>query len=209
MILVSSVRPMECGGEYARNQLAAWRSWQGVASAVVYFNDPQPELQSSITRYIPSEAYPRILDLVEFCAEQSDWGAILNADIWLSDRLRILEKSLKARKASCASSWRHQFDPAVGVNPCERVDNGLDFFAASPEFWRVVYDKVPETLRLGAQRWDSWMLAFFGMYGVKGFYDLTPSKCVRHPLHGSRCYGDAGPEIHFHGWPVMSGASLS
>jgi hypothetical protein len=211
VIFVSSARvTSDPSDEYFKNQSLATKSWRMVASAIVYFGPSQEYLESPITRFLPSEPFPKILDLVEFCAEQSDWSAILNSDIVLTSRLLTLEKSLKARKASCASSWRHQFDPAVGIDPCERVDNGLDFFAASPEFWKVVYQDCPETLRLGAQRWDSWMLAYFGMKGIAGFYDLTPSKCVRHPLHFGRIYGDAGPDVDFMGgWPTMSGAALS
>jgi hypothetical protein len=209
MIAVSSCRPMGQSAEYDANQKRAWESWQRVFVAVAYFNDPQPELSSDITRFVPSEPYPLVIDLVQFCAEQSDWCAILNADIVLTDRLRPIEQKLKARKASCASSWRHEFDPARGIEPRSRVDNGLDFFAASPEFWAQVYHDVPETLRLGAQRWDSWMLAYFGQKGVAGFYDLTPSRCVCHPKHDGRAYGPAGPDVHFHGWPVMSPSALS
>jgi len=209
MIFCSSHRPFAGNEEYRGNQLRAWKSWNQVASAIVFFGEPEPEMRNSITRFLPSEPYPKILDLVEFCAEQNDWSVILNADIVTTSRLLTLEKSLKARKASCASSWRHQFDPAIGIDPCERVDNGLDFFAASPEFWKVVYNECPEELRLGAQQWDSWMLAFFGVRGVAGFYDLTPSKCVRHPDHRGRKWGPAPPPVHFVGWPCMSGASLS
>lgn len=206
MIFVTSARPMgsDPANEYYRNQLAALTSWHQSASAVVYFNDVQPALSSPITRFIPAENFPRIIDLAEFCAEQKDWCAILNADIVITPYFLQIERKLKARKACAASSWRFEFDPAVGIDPCERVDNGLDFFAATPEIWAKVYQDVPESLRISVQQWDSWMLAYFSMHAVSGFYDITPSKCVRHPSHGNRQYGPYGGPVHFHGWPTMS-----
>lgn len=194
--------------EYDANQKRAWQSWHMVMSAIVYFNDPQPELESPITRFIPSEPYPRILDLVEFCMNQEDWCCIINADIVITERFRAVEKKLKSRNLYCSSSWRHEFDPAVGIDPCSRVDNGLDYFGASPKFWEEVYQDVPDTLRLGSQQWDSWMLAYFGQRGASGFAHISDSKCVRHPKHGSRSYGPPTPPVHFHGWPVMMGPSI-
>lgn len=210
MIFVSSCRPLvKCDAAYAKNQIDAWKSWQRVAQAVTYFNHPQPELASPITRFIPSEPFPRLIDLVELCADQDDWCAILNADIIITPRFLTVEAALKGRKAWCASSWRHEFDPARGIEPRERVDNGLDFFAARPEFWAKVYNDVPTTLRIGAQRWDTWMLSYFSVYGLSGFWDITPSRCVAHPKHGGREYGDGGPEPHFPGWPTMSSCTIA
>jgi hypothetical protein len=136
--------------------------------------------------------------------EQQDWCAILNADIVVTPHFKLVELKLKARKASAASSWRHEFDPAIGFDPCSRVDNVLDFFAASPFVWSLVYQDVNETLRLGSVQWDSWMLGYFAVKATAGFYDITPSKCIRHPRHGNRKYGPNPEPVHFHGWPVMS-----
>lgn len=190
--------------EYDRNQLAAWKSWHEVAEAIIYFNDPQPQLFSSITRFVPAEPYPRILNMVELMMSQPGWCALLNSDIILTPYFKAIEQKLYAKKAIAASSWRHEFDPAIGIEPRARVDNGLDFFAASPWVWANVYAEVNENLRLGAIQWDSWLLGFFSIKAAAGFYDITPSRCVAHPAHQGRCYGPAPAPFHFHAWPVMS-----
>lgn len=209
MIFVSSARPFTpYPSEYNTNQLAAFKSWEKVADAIVYFNQPQQELQSPKTRFIPAEDFPRILDMAELCANQPGWSCILNADIVITEHFIDVERKLKARKACAASSWRHDFDPKVGLEPRGRTGNGIDFFAATQDFWQKVYHAVPESLRIGVQVWDQWMLAFFAMYAVQGFYDLTPSRCVCHPIHGGRAYGPFGGMVHIHGWPCMSPCAI-
>lgn len=190
--------------EYDRNQLAAWKSWHEVAEAIIYFNDPQPQLQSSITRFVPAEPYPRILHMAELAMNQPGWCALINSDIVLSPYFKIVEQKLYAKKALAASSWRHEFDPAIGIEPRSRVDNGLDFFAANPWVWANVYNDIDERMRLGSQRWDSWMLGYFSIKAAVGFYDITPSRCVAHPKHEGRILGPDAGEVHFHAWPVMS-----
>lgn len=195
--------------EYDRNQLTAWKSWQSVASAVVYFNDPQPALASPITRFIPSEPFPRLIDIFEFCAEQKDWCAVLNGDIVILNHFQSVEKKLKARNACAASSWRWEFDPEVGFFPNAVVDPGVDFFAATPKIWQQVYQDIDENLRLGSVQWDSFLLGWFAVKAVHSptegcFYSITPSRCVLHPKHGNRKYGPNPPPVHFHGWPTMS-----
>lgn len=205
LIFVSSVRPMtDPDSEHYKNQIAAWESWHKVATAIVYFNDPQPPLVSPITRFVPSENFPRILCMAELMMEQRDWCVLLNGDIWITEYFKIITQKLDAKKATCCASWRHEFDPKVGLEPRARVDNGLDFFAAKPAVWAHVYNEVNENLRLGAIQWDSWMLGFFSIRAAAGFYDITPSRCVCHPKHEGRALGPAPPPFHFHAWPVMS-----
>jgi len=189
-----------------KNQLTAFRSWLPLASAVVYFGKPEPLLASEKTRFIPSEPFPRICEIVDFCADQPEWSMILNADIYVHPVFVRLEKRLIERKAGAASSWRHEFDPAVGVDPCERVDNGLDFFAAVPGVWSVVYDHMgrtpqgdhdsPRHLRLGGPSWDAWMVGALNKVTGHHFYNLTKYKVIRHPRHGSRRYCADIPDVH-------------
>jgi len=208
IIFVSSVRPMtDPSSEHYKNQLAAWRSWHAVAEAIIFFNDYQEALDSEITRFIPSENYPRILHMAEFMMEQEGWCALLNSDIVITPYFKTVEKKLNDKKAMACSSWRHEFDPAVGIEPRTRVDNGLDFFAAKPWVWAHVYAQVNENLRLGSVRWDTWMLGFFSIRAAAGNYDITKSRCVCHPRHSQegRKYGPPPPDdLHFHAWPVMS-----
>jgi hypothetical protein len=214
MIFLSSCRPVGDDAEYDRNQLAAKTSWDRVASAICYFNEPQPPLASPKTRFIPSEPYPRLIEMVDVAADQNDWVCVINADIVVTPHLQHIEHRLKARKAVAASSWRWEFDPAVGLSPCHHVDNGLDFFAAVPGAWAQVWDRMHNSpqgehdaakhLRFGAPSWDAWMLgAFFKLFSHMGFYNITSSQCIRHPRHGGRKHGAGVPPVHFLDWPVM------
>ncbi len=204
MIAVSSLRNFsDPTTDYASNQISAHKSWCDVFSAVVYFNKPQRQMRNHLTRFIPAEEFPPLRQLTELCACQQEWCAIINADIIVLPHFRHVEEQLHVRLAACASSWRHEFDPKVGYQPNERVDNGLDFFAAPPQFWARVYADVPEELRLGAIQWDSWMLAYFVKYGRRNFQNITTTQTILHPRHGDRAYGPAPPPVHFHGWPSM------
>lgn len=190
--------------EFDRNQLFAKASWEKVASAIVYFNEPQSALSSPKTRFIPSEPYPFLRDIVDLCADQEDWCAIINADIWIHPAFARVEQKLKSKRAVAASSWRFEFDPEKGVEPCERIDNGMDFFAATPAAWGVIYEQeAPNFLKLGCPTWDSWLQgAFFAKFS-HGLYDISDTRCVRHPKHGGRKHGAGVPPVHFLAWPVM------
>lgn len=213
MIFVSSARPFnqDPSGEYTRNQLAAKHSWDSVASAIVYFNDYEPKLANNKTWFINSEPYPRILDLCEFCACQNEWCAILNADIVIGSNFPSVEAKLKARKATCASSWRYNFDPAIGIQSGVKNDNGIDFFAATPEVWRIAYDLCQEQLRLGSGYWDGWMLSVFGTFAAAGFWNLTASRVIFHPNHNGRVHGPHFDitKIKIFQWPVMPYAEIT
>lgn len=215
MIFVTSARPMGDDPEYDRNQLTAKQSWEPLATAIVYFNQPQPQLASPKTRFIPAEPYPHVIDMVDLCADQGDeWCCLLNADIVTTPVLLHLEQRLKLKHAIAVSSWRWEFDPAVGITPCHQLDCGLDFFAAVPGAWAELYEQMLRTpqgehdaakhLRFGAPSWDSWCLgAFFKLFSHRGFYNITGSKCIRHPKHGGRKHGTGVPPVHFLDWPVM------
>lgn len=212
MILLSSIRQFskDGTGEYQRNQLAAKATWERVASKIVYFSAREPSLDSTKTIWIPSDEYPQILTLCEFAGQQNEWCAILNADIVLAQHFPIVEAKLKARKAMCASSWRYNFDPAVGIDSGVKDDEGLDFFAAVPAVWQKDYELVDERLRLGSGFWDSHTLSVFCTFFASNFWNITNSRVIFHPRHGGRIYG---PGVHCdsvqtYGWPTMSSAHL-
>lgn len=212
MIAVSSIRPFEGNPEYARNQWLAWESWQSAFASIVYFSSPEPALRSPKTLFVDWEPFPRIIDLAEFLASQSDWGCIINADIVVAKSFRLIEKRLKIKQGSAAASWRYEFDPARGLDSARRVenDNGLDFFAAVPEVWRKVYENVDPDLRLGAQFWDTWTLSFFNLVAAHGFYDLTPHKLIFHPKHEGRKYGPGMDhrKVSILHWPTMPSVTV-
>lgn len=212
MILLSSIRQFsnDPTSEYQRNQLAAKSSWDRVASKVVYFSAREPALDNPKTIWIPSEEFPQIMDLCEFAAQQNDWCALINSDIVLGPHLPIVEAKLKVRKASCATCWRHNFDPHAGVDSAVKEDNGMDFFAATPEVWRRAYEMVDERLRMGSGFWDSWMLSLFCTFYPQHFWNITNSRVIFHPRHGGRQYG---PGVHCdsvqtYEYPAMSAKNL-
>lgn len=195
MICLTSCKPLGSNSESDFNQIAAWHSWQRVFSQIVYWNAPERELSSSNTLFIPSQPFPHIWEFVEVAAYQKDWCAIVNADIITGDNLKKAMHAAKAKKAMALTSWRYEFDPAVGINAHARiVDCGIDFFAASPEAWQIVWQHVPENIRIGCQQWDSWMLGALGELLGNRFMGINNFRCIFHPKHGNRKYGgDVGP----------------
>lgn len=191
MICLSSLKPLGSSVETDFNQIAAWHSWQKVFSHHIYWNAPERELSSPNTIFLPSAPFPHIWEFVELAAYQKNWCAIVNSDIIVSPNINRAMLAAKAKHAMAVTSWRHEFDPSVGINAHARVvDCGIDFFAASPEAWRIVWQYVPENIRIGCQQWDSWMLGALGELLGSRFMAITNHKCIFHPKHGNRKYGD-------------------
>lgn len=213
MTAVSSFRPFDQdpSGEFTRNQLAAFQSWDKAFERIFFLNGFEPALDSHKTVFIPAEAYPPIIQLIEVAATQPGWSALINADIVISPHLPIVEAKLKARKATCAASWRWTFDPAAGIKDAKVTDFGGDFFAAKQEVWARAYEMVDSRLRIGAQTWDAYMLSFFATFCTQGFYDITPSRTVFHPIHFSRRLGPCvNPnEIMTYGFATMPASRIT
>lgn len=212
MIVVSSFRPFtDPTCEHGRNQIRAHESWINQFDTIVYFNEPNRYLDKGPTIFVESENYPRIQHLAKTCSEQSDWCALVNADIVIGDRFRLVERRLKRSTNACAGvSWRWTFDPGFGTSRAEVNDFGLDFFCAAPDMWARASVLVHPHVRIGCQSWDTQMLSFFATYAMHGFYDLTPARVVFHPVHGNRNYGPCVPptEIRVWGAPVMPHAKI-
>lgn len=220
MIAISTARVTDDpNDEYYRNQSFALQSWLRVFDAVVFLGPYQKHLDSPITRFYPWEHFPRVYDVVDICADQPEWACIINSDIWVHPGFKRVEEKLRAKKAVAAASWRWTFDPRVGVDPCAHSDYGIDFFAAAPGAWEMVYREMqnspqgnidsPKHLRLGAPSWDQYMLGvFFMKFSALGFYNLTDTRCIRHPLHGGRKHGSGVPVVHIPHWPIMGPSIL-
>lgn len=221
VIFVSSHRPFnnDVTMEYVRNQVAAFKSWFPIASAIVYFGAPEAQLVSSKTVFInTTERFPSLREMIDVCADQKEWSCLINADIWVSPILPKIESRLMERRAACASSWRHEFNPAIGIDPCERVDNGLDFFAATPASWSKIFDNMWETpqgmhdspshLKFGGPSWDSWLIGAFNKFFRHHFYNLTKYKMIRHPAHHGRQHCPGVPPVHHLGACAMAEREL-
>lgn len=205
--------------QYFKNQSFAFQSWLRVFEAVIVLGPYQKHLASPITRFYPSENFPKVYEAVNICADQNEWACIINSDIWIAPNFKRIEEKLTQKKALAASSWRWTFDPAVGVEPCRHDDYGIDFFAAAPGAWEMVYREMqnsaqgdidsPKHLRLGAPSWDQYMLGvFFMKFATLGFFNLTDTRVIRHPVHGDRRHYNNIPTVHFPHWPVMGNSIL-
>lgn len=184
MIAVSSFKPFSESEEVARNQRAAKQSWEPIFEKIIYVSQwPEAELDSEKTEFsFPSAVFPSIRDLALLCSDQTDWTAIINADIIVHERLLEAEKRLKSLKAETCYSRRYQFED--DISKASIVDWGLDFFAATPETWLRIYDEIPGEFRIAHQQWDTWMVSWMSKHTK--CYEISLCKCIYHPKHGDR-----------------------
>lgn len=144
--------------------------------------------------------------MAEILSYQTDWGCIINSDIVITpDGFSRAMDSLRRRKAKAASSWRWEYDSKKGLWPNKVVDPGMDWFACTPDVWRHIARIAPDNIRLGCQRWDSWMLGALNVICPRQFYAVTNYRFLFHPKHGDRKYGgDIGhlQEIGTPAWPL-------
>lgn len=187
MIALSSARPMSECAEYRRNQLAAKASWEQVFDKIVYFNRHESELAAPKTRFIEgSMSPPRIWDMVETANQIHGWSCIINADIVVDPKFKLVEDKLNEVGAACAFSLRFPFTPETGQRSRGTMDLGLDVFCAVKEAWSNLLTRIPKAFRLGHAQWDTFVLQYFARNYPGRCYDFTPSHCIFHPIHGNR-----------------------
>lgn len=182
MTVVSSHKPSKDSIFCAINQWRANNSWTRNFDRITYFGNNEEGLNGT---FVPSDQFPRIRDLVGYCATVPGWSAIVNADIVIGDDFRKVEGHLLLKKAQCSMSRRFQFE-GEDLAKAALVDMGLDFFAATQETWQMILPQVPENLRIGHCLWDTWMLNFMATNYLGGFYDITECRVVFHPKHEDR-----------------------
>lgn len=191
MIAVSSPRP-HSDREYARNQRRAIDSWVGVFSSIHYFGTPEPELQTNNVFWHGSD-WPTIREMTRLAGDfhQSDYSAIINADIVVGTGLFDVEYELKKQSILAATSYRWEYDPEetkfLKINQNrDKNDRGMDIFIANPEIWRIISKAVPPYLRIGHPTWDTWVCGFFCDRLGTSFRQFTDRKVIFHPRHGGR-----------------------
>lgn len=143
--------------------------------------------------------------MAELLSYQKDWGCIINSDIVITANLGEAMAAAKRKNARAVSSWRYEFDPTGVSRQARVVDLGIDFFAAVPDVWRQVARVCPAHIRLGCEKWDSWMLGALNTIAKKQFMAITKFQCVFHPKHSGRKYGqDVGvvKDLGKPDWPV-------
>lgn len=191
MIAVSS-RRLEGPSEIIDAQIKALESWRG--------HFPEIYFPQVIEGEKPSISY-----LTDFCASLPDWSCLLNADIIIGPNWSRAERALRESGAVCAISRRYEIPKDGDLTKAEVVDQGLDFFAATPTIWASAAAEVPEVFRLGKILWDTWMLGFFMHISRGKCADLTPARVVFHPQHGDRRDQNVDPPIMRYPprWPTL------
>lgn len=200
MIAIGSHKPFSESEEYAATQAMAATSWHEHFSAIYYFGNYEQGLNHDKVLFAKSSGYPTIKEMAEFASHCAcEYVAMINADIVIGPRIGEVEKKLNELSLPAAVSYRHEFDPAdpKWMDSAERKlnDRGMDIFVAKPEIWRMVAKRIPEYLRIGHNRWDSWVCGFFCEHLGYGFRHFTDYRCVFHPKHGGRCVVPHGNEI--------------
>lgn len=185
MIAISSRKPFGQSAEYDLNQARAELTWLGKFTNI---------------HYLGGETYPTIKEMATFASQQKmEFVCILNADIVLGPEILTVEAKMVDMALPAATSYRYEFDPAdyPDLSKAERhkEDRGMDIFIASPPIWGLVAKRIPSYLRIGNNRWDSWVCGFFCANLGFGFRQFTEQRCVFHPKHGDRKVSEHAHEI--------------
>ena len=182
MLVVSSPKPSKDSHACAINQWRANASWQRAFDQIVYVGEEETSLHG---HWIWSAQFPTIQQLLQVCAAQPGWSAIVNADIYVPIQFRMAEAMLMVRTAKACVSRRWQFE-GENLRDIAVVDLGLDFFAAHQSIWQQVLKEFHPSLRIGHDTWDSHMLGILNAKARADFWDITPCRVCLHPKHGDR-----------------------
>lgn len=186
---VSSFRPFSESKDIATNQLRAKQSWEDAFDHIVYFGDPEPELETPKTTFImDSEQFPQIKRMMAAASfAGNDWVCLINSDIVVSSFLGVIVEECKRKKIEAITSMRYQFEPDdLDKSKAKVVDSGYDFFMTSPTMWAAAAKSCPEGYRIGHNRWDNWVLGFLNTVCRTKFVDVTNRRLIFHPRHGER-----------------------
>lgn len=184
VIAVSSARPHGKSAEYAVNQMAAHITWEQVFDRIYYFGEQEADLSGPTTRFIGTTGWPSIMDMLFFMGQQRQMAAILNADIVVHEKLKVVATQMEARNINAATSRRWQ--QVSGEDEPRVIDKGLDIFIARPWLWRSLAKKIPSAYRIGHCEWDTWVLGQLMRETHWKMADFTESRCIFHPVHEGR-----------------------
>lgn len=184
---VSSFRALADNSEVAFNQILAKESWNKVFGKIILFGAHEPKLESFQTEFVDTGDFPKIQMLALAASLSDSMTCLINADIVVASYLIPVLQDVERKGGQCATSHRYEFDPRnPDYDKAKVVDNGIDFFCAYPDLWKIIVREVPTEYRLGHCRWDSWMMGFFNTMRPRAFYDITSRRCFFHPKHESR-----------------------
>lgn len=190
MIAITSIRPFNKSDEYKTNQIRAAQSWN-LFEHVYIIGQREPELEFLAgTTFLEGLDWPTIKYISILASEIGDrYVAVINSDIVVAEPLLQAERKLQELTIPCATSYRYEFDPTdpdLSKAVRYKIDRGMDIFVALPNVWKMVADRIPEDLRIGHNRWDSWVCGFFCHNFGFGFRQFTDYRCIFHPKHDGR-----------------------
>lgn len=184
MIAISSHKPHAGNPGYRDNQVRALRSWVRFFSRIIYLGAYEPELKAPCSEFYPSEDFPRIKDIaLKASVLPASYVTLINADIYLDTPFKEVISAMHQSSKSAGLSRRFMWDTSGPVELAQIEDFGLDIFIAKPVVWQRVAKEVPEELRIGHIRWDTWMYGFLRTIYKGGLADFSHFKCVFHPRH--------------------------
>jgi len=181
------MRPsINCCDEIAFNQMDAFESWLPVFERIIYFNQPEEDYERDSVEFIEAEDFPTIREIAIEASQQDGWSCLINADIQVHPKLKVAMQVAESKGALCAMSSRWELPNNGDMCRAQVVDNGLDFFAATPDVWAGVAKQIPEAYRISHPVWDTWVLGYFMKnHGIR-CADLTGSRVIYHPKHEDR-----------------------
>lgn len=165
---------------------------------------------SVIPMYAPDGGKPSIKDIARHASTLPAWVCLLNADIIISPRWKIVtDNMIRHTSVKAAISKRWQFDPKKGIADAAVTDEGLDCFCAHPAVWGMIAREAPPEFKLGHILFDTFLLGFLMKKLDGNVGDLTSAKLVFHPLHGDRNDQSipnhlmSNPYLMFVRWPTI------
>lgn len=152
----------------------------GAFERLIYVGSYCEEFSSILSEFVPGEDRPSIQSLCAIAMEMETWSCLINADIVVSPKLKEVERRMTAQGIKCAISQRYDLETGFVI------DQGLDWFAGTPEVWKRIHSIIPDDFRISFGVWDLWMLnAFVAEFGRK-CADVTRERLIMHPKHGER-----------------------
>lgn len=169
-------------------QKRALASWYPLFDEIVYFGKSESDYLETGPKVIfePCSGKPSIGKMCQYAAQQQQWACLVNADIIIGSSLPKVMSWLEKNRLKCAVSLRWELEEAANLNRATIKDNGLDWFAATPDMWALAASEIPPELCMGRIIWDSWMLGFFMARSGGACADITQSKTIFHPRHDDR-----------------------
>lgn len=191
MIIISSFRPFSESESYAAAQIEAKRSWDKVASEIIYVGGPSEDvLRTGNTKFMIQRGIPTIRELAEIAGTAGrgriTYVAIANADIVITPNFSEVEQSMNNVGLPVATSRRWTFYNHMDDAKLLPGDFGLDIFVAMPEVWEMVSANVPAEYTIGSPGWDDFLVRFLHHLKRGEFKDFTNKRCIFHKFHQDR-----------------------